>query len=583
MTNRMAARHTPSEPATTSPNATSWANIDGADVTLVAGMTAAFVFLLFRNIGLHPVVFADEWVYSMGSRLTKLRAADPPLYIYFFVYRLTKHCGSEFLEGARILNDIFFVAGAPLIYLVARKVTSKPIAALVTMLSLLSPINTYTAYFMPEAMYFFVFWLLTWFALNFRQVRPSYYGTAIGMLLGSLMLVKVNAIFLLPGVAGFVVWSNVRDRSSRSFRASTVTVSCMIVAPVVVRLGIGYLCAGTAGLNVLGTRYGSLAASSLTPARLSQLTGQIFGVLRGHAVSLALLFGVPLASIITILFQGGASEAEGDDALHSIASYSFALVLPLLIVVAYFTASVIGEGPYESLARLHMRYYTFIFPLFLIVVAGQIPARGARRNPYVVALSVLVLVGIIVYSLTSLLRFYSPNLIDCPELHGVTAGRAVFYIVGIVGMLSLVVWAADQRRGAQLFLFIFMPISVLCSATTGNSELRRHLGADVYDRAGVFAHDELDKDERSKLVVVGSELVSLYRVLFYVDDPRTSLLAIAPGAPLDRSAIQSDREWVLLVGDHAVPADVEDQIARDGYVLFRLPLKSPNSQPAAIQ
>lgn len=582
MTNRTAARYTLSEPATPFPNTTSWTNIDGADLTLVVGMAAAFVFLLFRNIGLHPVVFADEWVYSMGSRLTKLRSADPPLYIYFFAYRLTKHCGSQFLEGARILNDIFFVAGAPLIYFVARKVTSKPIATLVTMLSLLGPINTYTAYFMPEAMYFFVFWVLTWFALNFRQVRPSYYGTAIGTLLGTLMLVKVNAIFLLPGVAGFVVWSNVRDKSSQSLRASIVTLSYMIAAAVVVRLGIGYLCAGTAGLNVLGTRYGSLAASSLTPARLSQLTGQIFGVLRGHAVSLALLFGVPLASIITILFQGGASEAEGDDALHSIASYSFALVLPLLIVVAYFTVSVIGEGPYESLARLHMRYYDFVFPLFLIVVAGQIPAKG-RRNPYVMGLSVLVLVGLIVYSLTSLLHFYSPNLIDCPELHGVTAGRAVFSVVGIVGILSMVVWAVDQRRGAQLFLFIFMPISVLCSATTGNPELRRHLGADVYDRAGVFARDELDKDERSKLVVVGSELVSLYRVLFYVDDPRTTLLAIAPGAPLDRSAIQSDREWVLLVGDHSVPADVEDQIARDGYVLFRLPLKSPSDPLGSIR
>jgi phosphoglycerol transferase len=545
-------------------------------------MVAVFVFLLFRSIGLHPSIFADEWIYSMGSRLTKLRSATLPLYIYFLVFRLTKHCGSEFLECARVLNDIFFVAGAPFIYLVARKVTSEPIAVLVTMLSLLGPINTYTAYFMPEAMYFFVFWLLTWVALNFRQVRPSYYGIAIGTLLSTLMLVKVNAIFLLPGLAGFVVWSNVRDKSSQSLRTSIVTLSYMIVAVVVVRLGIGYVCAGTAGLDVLGTRYGSLAVSSLTLARLSQMTSQMFGVLRGHAMSLAVLCGVPLASIITIIFQGD-SNAEGDEALRSIASYSFALTLPLVVAVAYFTASVIGESPYESLARLHMRYYNFIFPLFLIVVAGQLSTRGGRRNSYVVRLSALVLAALILYSLRLLLRLYSPSLIDCPELHGVTAGRVVFYVVGIVGILSIVVWAVEQRRGAQLFLFVFMPISVLCSATTGNSELRRRLAADVCDRAGVFARDVLDKNERSKLVVVGSELASLYRVLFYVDDPRTALLAIAPGAPLDRSAIQSDREWVLLLGDHSLPADAEDQTAEDGYVLFRLPLKSPNDQPGSIR
>jgi phosphoglycerol transferase len=545
-------------------------------------MVVVFVFLVFRSIGLHPSIFADEWSYSMGSRLTKLRAVGTPLYIYFFVYRLTKHCGADFLECARVLNAVFFVAAAPFIYLVARKVTSKPIAVLVSTLSLLSPMNTFTAYFMPEAMYFLGFWLLTWFALTFRQLRPSYYGAALGTLLSTVMLVKVNAIFLLPGIAGFVVYSNIRDKSSQSFRTLIVTLSYMIVAAAVVRLGIGYLCAGTAGLNVLGTRYGSLAGSSFTPVRLSQMTSQIFGVLRGHAISLALLFGVSLAAIITIIFQSD-NSAEGHDPLHAIASYSFALILPLLIVVAYFTASVIGEGPYESLARLHMRYYNFIFPLFLIVVAGQISAKERRRNPYVVGLSVLALAGSVIYSLRSLLRLYSPSLIDSPELHGVTAEKAVFYVVGIVGILCMLVWAVNQRRGAQLFLFVFIPISVLCSAATANSELRRHLAADVYDKAGVFARDELERDERSKLVVVGSELASLYRVLFYIDDPKTALVVIPPGRPLERSAIPGDREWVLLFGDHSVPADVEDEIAEDGYVLFRLPSKSPDDRPGSLQ
>ena len=113
-----------------------------------------------------------------------------------------------------MLNALFFVAGAPLIYSVARKVASKPIAVLVALLSLVGPINTYTAYFMPESMYFFVFWILTWFALSDGQRRPGRYGAVLGLLLAVLMLIKVNAIFLVPGVAAFIVYRYLRDRSA---------------------------------------------------------------------------------------------------------------------------------------------------------------------------------------------------------------------------------------------------------------------------------------------------------------------------------------------------------------------------------
>jgi phosphoglycerol transferase len=579
LTNRPAAHSSPSDPASP-PLGTSGTNditIGGAEAILAAAMVAVFVFLLFRNLGLHPSVFSDEWSYSMSSRLMKLRSASTPLYFYYFVYRLTRHCGIEFLECARVLNALFFVAAAPLIYAVARKVASKPVAVLVALLSLFGPINTYTAYFLPEAMYFFVFWILTWFALSDGLRRPARYGAAAGFLLALLMLIKVNAIFLVPGVAVFIVYRYLRDNSPSGVRSAFTALGYMIFTAAVVRLCIGYLCAGTAGLHVLGTKYGSLAASSLGSSRFTRMTGATLGVLLGHAMGLAVLFGVPLAAMVALVFRRG-DKSESDGGLQAIAAYSLALIVVLLIVVAYFTTSVIGEGPYESLARLHMRYYNFLFPLFLIVVAGQVPIKGGRRNPYVTGISVAVLVGFIIYALKSLLRLYSPSIVDSPELYGVTAGKVVFVVVAILGILSMIVWAWDQRRGAQLFLFVFMPVSVLCSTTIGNSYLRGRLKADSYDRAGVFARDELEKDERSKLVVVGSELASLYRALFYIDDPDAAVLAIAPGAPLDRSAISGDREWVLVMGDHPLPTDVVEQSSGDGYVLFRLPEKSTDGR-----
>ena len=575
LTHRAAAHSSLSDPASPSSNpaGTTGTKIGGAEATLAAAMVAVFVFLLFRNLGLHPSVFSDEWSYSMCSRLMRLNSASTPLYLYYFVYRLTRHCGIEFLECARVLNALFFVAGAPLIYAVARKVASKPMAVLVALLSLVGPINTYTAYFMPESMYFLVFWILTWFALSDGQRRPTRYGAVLGLLLAVLMLIKVNAIFLVPGVAAFIVYRYLRDSSALRLSSALTALGYMVVTAALVRLGIGYLCAGTAGLHVLGARYGSLADSSLTSAHFSRMTGGVFGIMRGHAMGLAVLFGVPLAAMVTLVFRRD-DESEGNGDLQAVAAYSLALIVVLLVAVAYFTTSVIGEGPYESLTRLHMRYYNFLFPLFLIVVAGQLSIKDGRRNNYVAGISVAVLVGFILYASKSLLHLYSPSIVDSPELYGVTAGRVAFVIVAILGVVSVFVWAWSQRRGAQLFLFVFMPVSVVCSTTVGHSYLRGLLKADAYDRAGVFARDELEKDERAKLLVVGSELASLYRVLFYVDDPKASLLAIAPGAPLDLNAIPADRQWVLLMGDHALPADVVEQASGDGYVLFRLPEKS---------
>ena len=556
--------------------------IAAAEVTLAAGMVAVFVFLTFRNLGLHPSVFSDEWSYSMSSRLMKLSSASTPLYLYYFVYRVTRHCGIEFLECARVLNNLFFVAAAPFIYAVARRVTSKPVAVAVAMLSLISPINTYTVYFMPEAMYFFAFWILTWFVLGFRQLTPSRYGSVAGLLLALLMLIKINAIFLLPGVAAFVIYRYVRGGSPAKFASALKALSYMVITAAAIRLGVGYLCAGTAGLHVLGARYGSLADSSLASARLSQMTSAMWQVLRGHVMGLAILFGVPLAATVVTAFQS-ADKADDEGELQAVAIYSLALILVLMVVAAYFTASVIGEGPYESLARMHMRYYDFLFPLFLVVIAGQASRKNGRRNTYFVGISVAVLVAFTLYALKSLLRLYSPSIVDSPELYGVTAGRTVFIVTTILGIASLIVWAVSQRRGAQLFLFLFMPVSVLCSARVDNAYLRGRLKADAYDRAGVFARDELEKDERSKLVVVGSELASLYRVLFYVDDPDATELVIAPGAPLDRNAIPGDREWVLLMGAHALPSNVTEQISGDGYVLFRVPAKLANGQPTSFE
>jgi phosphoglycerol transferase len=93
----------------------------------------------------------------------------------------------------------------------------------------------------------------------------------------------------------------------------------------------------------------------------------------------------------------------------------------------------------------------------------------------------------------------------------------------------------------------------------------------------------LNPDERAKLAVAGPELGSLFRVLFYVDSPTAGMVVLPQGAPFNRSLVSADRKWVLLIGDHAVPANAENMIAENGFTLFQLPTIATNGPPGAVQ
>ena len=129
---------------------------------LLALCCAVFVWLLLRNQGLNPAIFSDEWYYSKMSRLQALGDAIVPSYLYLWLFRATNACGDGFLDCARIGNELFFVASAPFIYAVARRVASTPLALLVAAAALLTPFNIYTSFFMPEATYYFGFAVLSW-------------------------------------------------------------------------------------------------------------------------------------------------------------------------------------------------------------------------------------------------------------------------------------------------------------------------------------------------------------------------------------------------------------------------------------
>ena len=534
---------------------------------LLTIMVVCFIYLLVRNFGLFLSV-PDEWEYSEAARLLPLRAAGFPSYLYLWIFRVTNFCGSGFLECARLINGIFFVCAAPFIYIFARKMGTRFTALFITFLVMFSPINTYTAYFMPESFYFLLFWIFSWCALWSMEVRPSFYGGVLGIVLGLMGLVKVHAIFLTPVVITFIMFRCLFSGVENPIRRIVTTLTAFLCAAILVRFGLGYLLAGRAGLNMFGALYGSIATSAVDSSHYMHLALEAGVSLEGHIMALASLFAMPLAAMFYIRARTP-GKADLDMKSRDIKLFTFLVLACLLVVTTVFTAKAAGSNAYETIARLHMRYYNFALPLLLIVAAEWLGRTRAQRALYRV-LPPVIAVGILsIFAIIGLLHSYTPGIVDSPELRGLTTNYTIFSGIALAGLLALAAWVFDARIGAKIFIFIVFPLFVIFSSYYTNVELRQRMVLDSYAEAGIIAKQYIGQHPQP-IITVGADASSLYRTMFYLDNASATSLVVPEGGQIAASNIPADARWLLVVGDQALPKGARQKIGFGGFVLARV-------------
>jgi phosphoglycerol transferase len=537
---------------------------------------ALFVYFWFRNAGMNAVVMADEWYYSSLARLTAPEDISIPSYLYTSVYHATTACGAGYLDCARLFNTMFFLASAPFIYLVGRHFLSARLASLVALLAMLGPVNSYTAYFMPESIYFCTFWMSTWAAFRFVY-KPTFANAALlGVFVGGLALLKLHALFLIPSIGAFMLYSVLRlapGSAMRSWRHAAVCIAVMLAITVIVRFGFGYLIAGKAGLSLSGSLYASQASNSTGQQHsvLELIKLSLFN-LRGHVSALTILFGVPIAAVLVQLFDSR-SGAEESVTRSPLAVYTILILLALLGMTVTFTAFVAGSG-YESNMRLHMRYYNFALPLLVMFAATQI-GRGSQPRNMIALVIAATLAIIIVFTISTVFQPYTPSMVDSPEFHGMSARRAAFYVLGLVSLGSVVTWAWSRELGARIFLFGFMPLFVIVATSTIHKEVRNGGATNDFDRAGIFAHEFLTADQRDKLGIIGTDVSGMFRTRFHVDSIRQWQRTAPQNEPLDLSGIPSDTAWLLLLGSYQTPPGAVVRMQTASYSLVELNAMMP--------
>lgn len=516
-------------------------------ILLAAAMAVMLVFLLARGTGIYPVVFADEWSYSSFSRLLPLSQAGVPSYLYLFLYRATNYCGDGFLDCARVLNCVFMVLAIPFVYRVTRLVCGPRLSFLVALLAVAGPINTYAIYFMPEAMYFMGFWVLTWVVLTRSEWSPLS-GLAIGVITGLLSLVKIHALFLVPALIGYVGLLTLLQGDAGAWRRALWTVLAMCLGLVATKFMLGYLLAGRSGLSIFGQIYGAQAGSAKGEAasRALALAPKALFSLAGHLMALAVLFAIPLARLASGLQVRRRSEGSVDASVR-IRLYAVLVLATLVAVVALFTAVTDGTGPLETAGRLHMRYYNFAFPILLIVGAAEI---GRRDRPGLGAwIAAAVVVAVAGYAAIELLPAYTPSMVDSPELRGVSTVAAMFIAVAGLAIASVVAWAVRPKWGAVLFLAVLAPVVALVGSWQVSDEVRRRQVPDQYDEAGQFSRRYLG-GQVEHLAVVAPHPAPLLRALFHLDNVNVAAHQQKEGTELALEQLPKGTAWLLMIGNY---------------------------------
>jgi len=558
-------------------------------LVLAMGLACIFAWLVSRNHGLYPAIFADEWYYSKMARLQPLGEAIVPSYLYLWLFRATNACGTGFLECVRLGNALLLVGAGPFIYLIARQVARPAVAIAISLMCLLAPLNLFTAFFMPEATYGFGFAVLSWMLLTRAAWGPVRLPLAAGIVLGMMSLVKVHALFLLPAMCLFVACAGwLRDPAAPWLRNGALGALLLATSTLAVKFGLGYLLAGEPALSVFGSFYGS-AADSNTSRTLAPLVSAAFINGRGHLMALALLMPLPAAMLLLWVLSRATRRASSAGynvlCLYTVLSLGAAMGM----TVAY-TASIAGVGPQEVL-RLHLRYYSFTFPLLLLIAGAAVSARAPLVASAAPRLRIVaaVLIAVAIVAALLLLPHYAVSAMDGPEIAAVSAvswtalaGWAGFgawaglvnwasLAAAALGLAVLGAWASGARVAAPLFLFGMLPVLLAFGINNSHAYLGQVRPGWAPDRAGIAARDHVPRDERKHITIAANNMVEIMRAQFHIDDKDTAMLELAPGAPVHSYQLPVRNKWLLVIGEHALPDGVDLVLKTDEYALVRLP------------
>lgn len=525
----------------------------------------ALVFVVMRNYGLYPMVFSDELSYSKFARIAPFSEASLPNYLYYLVYQFTDVCGRSYLECSRVVNLAFYILALPFVYLIGRMTCGIKLSAYISLLSFVGASNSYTAYFMPESMYYFFFWVVSWLALRINSENGIMSWATLGISVGIASLAKPHALFLLPAMAAYAYYV-ISGFGIKSLNRSAKAITTLVISTILIKLILGFILAGRSGVTLFGNFYAPYAESAVSSG-LSHYTFMAYHTLfsfLGHAIAISLIYGVPLVILFNSFVAIFTKRINDESQVQKLTVYTMFVVFTLVIISALYTASISDKTPGN---HLHVRYYFFALPLLFLVAASNM---NNSCNSYLRKIIVAAPFAFaIFFVMMTNLNHYEMYSSTAPELYGVVYNKVALKILSSLALLMILVWVASGRSGVAGYLFLFAPLMCAISLCFVSQEMMGRKEPDIYDKAGIFARDELDQSERNSSVIVGDKgaIGGLFRALFYLDTPNLNYLevntkdseifGIDPNSDFNPSEVSPDKKYLIILGNHRVIGETQ--------------------------
>jgi phosphoglycerol transferase len=532
-------------------------------LAVTATSLLAFWFLTARLVGVDVSVLIDEYSYVLDAHYRGLSEAFYPNHLFQLFYSTTKACGADFYSCSRSLNAVFVVAGAIFVYLLAKEVSRKKwLGALSAVAAVLGSYGTYTAYFMPEAIFNFAMIVFFWSLLRYGKVENLLAWAGFGVILGIASLAKPHAIFVVPAVVFFVfLWT--RSTKGKFLTRAVLRIGAFVIALFVTKFGLGYLLAGQKALGVFGS-YGTLeSASGNAASTFARNAGlDVLATSWGQILMITMVIGVALPVSVLALLQSFKLDSESFEAMRVRILIGLSL-LNMMAVTAVF------EAWQYLFTWMHTRYYSYLIPLAIVVLVEAYSRNPISSNQI---LKRVVVGTFLIFASVALFTAaipYGANWIDAPDFR-FHIDNIVLSSTLIVISFGLAIWWLFDNKKPMLFALMIGLISSTMSGIYISNFLVASFGQDsTYDQLGRVLRNYLPQAELDKTVLIGDNNTSMERALFG-SLSGGAIPILAPETGYDLSDLPRETRWVVKVGEPNIIGLDEPTLSGPAYKFYSL-------------
>jgi|688.fasta_scaffold56815_3 hypothetical protein len=550
-------------------------------ILLAASSFITFFVLATRFSGVNVSVLKDEYIYVLDSHYKDISGFRLPNELFQFVYSSTKLCGENFYDCARGINAAFVVAGALFIYFLVKLVTqgNRWLSTLAGLATIFGTNGTYAAYFLPEAIFNCLMIGFFYLLIKYGQSSAWQWWVGMGAVFALASLAKPHAFFVLPAVVIYVALA--ARWSEGKYLVTVLKRTALLVGSIYsINILLSWLSQRDQPTDVFGT-YGG---PTRTPVAIVQDSGlQILTALPGTALGQILVLVLTIGLALPVATLAVFSMFRKVDA--ETFSKTKAGVLIGLAIANMMAVTAVFEAWIELFVWMHTRYYSYLIPLALVVLA-EAWARGATGKAFWLRASVIGIFSIFSgYGFFTASAPYNTNWVDAPDFKFHIDNPAISGFLIVTTFIAGLVYMF-HARSALLVGFVVLFAAYLGSGQHITSYLFENFGYEVVsDDVARILREALPQDQIHRTVLVGPDSVKLDRVLFGVLSG-SARSHVASGVSRDLSFIQPDDLWVVTLGDVQLEGLGQAAVSSLGFSMYALSeeakIESRSGQPFNI-